>query len=160
MKNLGLFCLLLACIGFESCKKDQSQKDVEATKAQAEKPISTACYKAFYENDTIDLRINTLKNGKINGDMIMKIENMPNKVGEITGEFRGDTLFADYSFIQGTNDKVKFKNPMAFLKHGNELNLGSGKIETYLGKSYFVKDTPIEFEKVKYKFTTVDCVSK
>jgi hypothetical protein len=160
MKNLGLFFLLLTCIGFESCKKDQSPKDVDATKAQAEKPISTACYKALYENDTIDLTINTLKNGKINGDMVMKIENMPNKVGKIAGEFRGDTLFADYSFIQGTNAKVTFKNPMAFLKHDNQLILGSGKIETYLGRSYFVKGTPIDFEKVKYKFTTVDCVNK
>lgn len=160
MKNLGLFFFLLACIGIQSCKKDQSPKDVDAAKAQAEKPISTACYKALYENDTIDLTINTLKNGKINGDMVMKIENMPNKVGEIAGEFRGDTLFADYSFIQGTNAKVTFKNPMAFLKHGNELILGSGKIETYLGRSYFVKGTPIDFEKVKYKFTAVDCVNK
>ena len=159
MKNLSLFCLLFACIGFQSCKKEQPSKDVEAAKA-LEKPISTACYKALYENDTINLTINTLKDGKINGDMVMKIENMPDKIGTIAGEFRGDTLFADYSFIQGTNEKVKFKNPMAFLKQGNNLNLGSGKIETYLGKSYFVKGTPIEFEKVKYKFTTVDCATK
>ena len=160
MKNLGLFFLLLACIGFESCKKDQNPKDAETTKVQDEKPISTACYKSLYENDTIDLTINTLKNGKITGDMIMKIENMPNKIGKIAGEFRGDTIFADYSFIQGTNDKVTFKNPMAFLKRENELILGSGKIETYLGKSYFVKGTPIDFEKVKYKFTTVECAAK
>lgn len=160
MKNLGLFCLLLTCIGFESCKNDKTPKDAAPANAQTEKPVSTVCYKALYENDTINLTINTLKNGKITGDMVMKIENMPDKIGKIAGEFRGDTLFADYSFIQGTNEKVKFKNPMAFLKHGNELNLGSGKIETYLGKSYFSKGTPIEFEKVKYKFTTVDCVSK
>lgn len=160
MKNLGLFFLLLACVGLESCKKDQNPKDDEATKAQNEKPISTTCYKALYENDTIDLTVNTLKNGKITGDMIMKIEDLPAKVGKIAGEFRGDTLFADYSFIQGTNDKVTFKNPMAFLKHENELILGSGKIETYLGKSYFVKGTPIDFEKVKYKFATVECGGK
>ena len=160
MKNLSLFCLLLTCIGFESCKNDQPSKDGGADKILNEKPINTACYKALYEQDTINLTINTLKNGKITGDMVMKIESMPDKTGDITGEFRGDTLFVDYSFIQGTNDKVKFKNPMAFLKKGNDLNLGSGKIMTYLGKSYFAKDTPIEFENVKYKFTTVDCVTK
>ena len=160
MKNPGLFCLFFFFFLFGSCKKDQTQKEDEANKVQIEKPISIVCYKALYENDTINLKVNTLKNGKINGDMVMKIENMPNKVGKIAGEFRGDTLFVDYSFIQGTNEKVKFKNPMAFLKHGNELNLGSGKIETYLRKSYFVKGTPIEFEKVKYKFTTVDCATK
>jgi hypothetical protein len=160
MKNLGLFCLLLACIGLQSCKKNESPKDVGDTKSQAEEPISVACYKALYENDTIELKINTLKNEKITGDMVMKIIDMPEKVGKITGEFHGDTLFVDYTFIQGTNDKKVFKNPMAMLKKDNELILGSGKIETYLGRSYFAKDTPIDFEKVKYRFTTVDCVAK
>lgn len=160
MKKLGLFCLLLACIGFESCKNDQNPKDVDAAKAQAEKPIRIACYKSVYENDTIDLTLNTLKNGKITGIMVMKIENMPEKVGEVAGKFNGDTLFVDYTFIQGTNNKRIFKNPMAMLKKENELILGSGKIETYLGRSYFVKDVPIDFEKVKYKFTTIDCPEK
>lgn len=160
MKKLGLFCLLLTSIVLGSCKKEQNSEDVKVTKGQDEKPISVACYKALYESDTLDLTINTLKSGKITGDMIMKIENMPEKNGKITGEFRGDTLFADYSFIQGTNDKVKFKNPMAFLKKGDTLILGSGKIETYLGRSYFAKGTPIDFEKVKYNFATVDCVNK
>jgi hypothetical protein len=160
MKNIGVFCVLFVCIVFVSCKKEQSPKDDTTTKALTEKLISTTCYKALYEEDTINLTINILKSGKITGDMVMKLVDMPAKTGTVVGEFRGDTLFADYSFIQGTNEKVTFKNPMAFLKHGNQLNLGSGKIETYLGKSYFVKGTPIEFEKVKYKFTTVDCVAK
>jgi hypothetical protein len=160
MKNLGLFCLLLACIGLVSCKKNQSPKDVKATQVQAEKPISVACYKALYEKDTVELKINALKDGKITGNMVMKILDMPKKVGKITGEFHGDTLFVDYSFFQGANEKKIFKNPMAFLKKGNELILGSGKIETYLGRSYFIKGTPIDFDRVKYKFTNVDCVDK
>lgn len=160
MKNLGLCCLLLTCIVFQSCKKELIPKEDDVTKLQSEKPISVLCYKALYDNDTIDLKINTLKNGKITGDMVMKIIDMPEKIGKISGEFHGDTLFADYSFIEGTNTKTTFKNPMAFLKHDNELILGSGKIETYLGKSYFAKGTPINFEKVKYKFTSVDCENK
>jgi hypothetical protein len=157
MKKLGLFCLLLACICLQSCKKKENQKDVQVTKDKSEEPISVACYKALYENDTIELKINTLKDNKITGNMVMKIMDLPAKTGKIIGEFHGDTLFVDYTFIQGTNDGKVFKNPMAMLKKGNELVLGSGKIETYLGKSYFAKDTPIDFEKVKYKFTTVDC---
>jgi hypothetical protein len=160
MKNLGLFCLLLTCIGLESCKKNENPKDGETTKVQAEKLIRTECYKALYEEDTLELKINTLKSGKVTGDMVMKIVDMPKKVGKIIGEFHGDTLFVDYTFFQGANDKKIFKNPMAMLKKGNELILGSGKIETYLGRSYFAKDKPIDFEKVKYKFTTVDCVDK
>ncbi|MBW4361756.1 hypothetical protein [Flavobacterium taihuense] len=160
MKKLGLFFLLLACIGLQSCKKNETPKEVAAPPVQDEKPMSVTCYKALYENDTIDLKINILKNKKVTGDMVMKIIDMPYKTGKISGEFHGDTLFVDYTFIQGTNDKKIFKNPMAMLKKGDELILGSGKIETYLGRSYFAKDTPIDFEKVKYKFTTVDCVNK
>ena len=156
MKNLGLFCLLLACIGLESCNKNPKNVDNQAL---AEKPTSVQCYKALYEKDTLDLKINTLATGKITGDMVMKVFNKAKKVGKIAGEFRGDTLFVDYSFISGT-DKAIYKNPMALLKRGNEFILGNGKIETYLGASYFAKGQPIDFDTVKYKFTTVDCVDK
>ena len=159
MKNLCFFCLLFACVGFLSCKKNEDPKVGKANQVQTEKPISVQCYKALYEQDTIDLKMNTLKNGKITGDMVMKFFNMPKKVGKIAGEFRGDTLFASYTFIQGANEKITYKNPMAFLKRGNELILGNGKIQTTLGASYLVKGT-IDFERVKFKFTTVDCIDK
>jgi hypothetical protein len=160
MKNLGLFCLLLTCIGLGSCKKNENQKDVDAAQVRAENPISVQCYKALYEEDTIDLKINTLKNGKITGNMVMKLINMPVKKGKIIGEFRGDTLFASYIFIQGTNNEKTYKNPMAFLKRGNQLILGNGKIENTMGASYFVKGEPIDFDRVKYKFTDVPCIDK
>lgn len=160
MKNPGLFCLLLACIGLASCNKNQSKNDVEAAPAQAEKPISVQCYKALYENDTIDLQINTLKNGTISGNMEMKVFNEAKKIGKIAGEFHGDTLFVAYTFIREANKQINYKNPMAFLKRGNELILGNGEIETTMGASYFVKGKPIDFDRVKYKFTKVDCVDK
>ena len=154
MKNLGLFCLLLACISLESCNK---KPKVDADQALDETPTSVQCYKALYEKDTLDLKINTLKSGKVSGGIVMKVFNRAEKVGKIAGEFRGDTLFVDYSFVSGT-DKATYKNPMAILKRGNELILGNGKIETYLGASYFAKGQPIDFDNVKYKFTAVDCV--
>ncbi len=153
MKKISLFCLLFVCIGLVSCKQNENRKK----KLKAETPISVACYKALYENDTIELSINTFKSDKITGDMVMKIFGRAKKVGKIEGKFNGDTLYADYSFLSGSNE-VPFKNPIAILKKGNELILGNGKIETYLGKSYFNKDTPIDFESVKYKFTSVDCI--
>ena len=155
MKNLKLFSLLLICFGFGSCKKNTDTKEV-----LTEKPTNTECYKALYEQDTLDLKINTLKNGEINGTMEMKVFNMPNKIGEIAGKYSGDTLFVSYTFTEGTNKEITYKNPMAFLKRGNELILGNGKIENSMGASYFVKGSPIDFDRVKYKFTAVDCVNK
>jgi hypothetical protein len=160
MRKLNIICLLLAGIGFTSCKNDTSEKSEEAAKVTAETPVSTECYKAIYEKDTLNLKINTLKAGTVTGDFEMKIENMPTKSGEIVGEFRGDTLFASYTFIQGDNTKKTFKNPMAFLKSGDELILGNGKIEFSLGASYFAKGEPIDFENVKYKFTAIECIEK
>ncbi|UQD56359.1 hypothetical protein [Flavobacterium sp. K5-23] len=157
MRKLSLFCLLMSCIGLQSCKNFESNTD-KVIEADGAKVVSVQCYKALYESDTIDLKINTLKNNKISGNMIMKIENMPIKTGEIEGEFHGDTLFVDYSFIQGTNEKKTRKNPMALLKKGEELIMGNGKMETTLGQTYFIKNSPIDFDRVKYKFTSVDCV--
>lgn len=159
MKKIGLFYLLMFCIAFVSCKKEPSKNDVKTAKVQDEKPVSVECYRALYENDTIELKVNTLKDGKITGKMVMKVFERAVKNGDIVGSFHGDTLLVDYSFTQGLN-KTTFKNPMALLKKDNELIMGSGKIETYLGRSYFAKETPINFDKVKYKFSKVECMDK
>jgi hypothetical protein len=87
----------------------------------------------------------------------MKEFDAPVKNGEIIGKFSGDTLLVDYSYVEGVTDKTIFKNPLALLKKGKELILGNGKIETYLGKTYFIKGQPIDYEKVKYKFSETDC---
>jgi len=160
MKKLIISSLLLSCIGLQSCKNDQSQKEVENTKTETDKPVNVQCYQAIYETDIVDLKLNTLKSGKITGNLVMKISGSPEKTGEIEGEFRGDTLFADYTFIEGTNKNKKFKNPLAFLKREEGLILGNGTMQTTMGVTYLVKDKPIDFDRVKYKFTTIDCLDK
>lgn len=158
MKNLSIFCLLFACIGLASCKKNESEKENKTKQIESEKIVSVECYKGLYEQDTINLKINTLKDGKISGNMEMIVADMPKKVGEIFGEFRGDTLFAAYTFIQGGYEKKTYKNPMAFLKKGDQLIIGNGKLQIILGATYFVKDEPIDFDRVKYKLSKVECV--
>jgi hypothetical protein len=160
MRNLALSCVLLSCLGLQSCKDDEKIKQAEAAKAEGEKVVSTECYKAIYEKDTIDLKLNTLKNGKLSGDMVMKVDAAPVKTGEITGEFHGDTLFADYTFKDSANKDKTFKNPMAFLKKDKQLILGNGTMQTTMGVTYLVKDKPIDFVSVKYKFDTVECTGK
>lgn len=157
MKKLITSCLLLACIGFQSCKNDEKKKEIELVKAEGEKVVSSQCYKAIYENDTIDLKVNALKNGKISGDMVMKVANAAQRTGEVAGEFKGDTLFVDYTFTDIEHKDTKFKNPMALLKRDNLLILGNGTMQTTMGVTYLVKDKPIDFENVKYKFSTVEC---
>jgi hypothetical protein len=158
MKNLRLYCLLLLSIGLINCKNNETKKTPAIT--EVGKPSNVACYKAIYEQDTLNLKINTFKNGEITGEMVMAINNMPKKTGEILGKFRGDTLFAAYTFVQGNYKEKTFKNPMAFLRRGDQLILGNGLIQTTMGASYFVKGKPIDFDSVKYKFYVVECETK
>ncbi|WP_456314255.1 hypothetical protein [Pseudomonas shirazensis] len=155
MKKLIIPVLLLTFVGFQSCKKEEAKKESETV--QTEKPISVQCYKATYENDIIDLKVNTLKNEKVSGNMVMKVAGAAERSGEIAGEFHGDTLFVDYTFTEGANKTKTFKNPMALLKKNNQLILGNGKMQTTMGVTYLVKDEPIDFERVKYKFDSVEC---
>jgi hypothetical protein len=160
MKNLVLPCLLVICIGFQSCKNDEKQKEAEAAKAEGEKIVSTDCFKAIYEKDTIDLKLNTLKNGKLTGDMVMKVAPSTVRTGEVAGEFHGDTLFIDYTFKDSASKDKIFKNPMALLKRDKLLILGNGTMQTTMGVTYLVKDKPIDFDRVKYKFETAECAEK
>ncbi|GEL10129.1 hypothetical protein SAMN05192550_0847 [Flavobacterium glycines] len=160
MKISALFYVLFAATIFVSCKNSEEKKEAKEAKEKVEEIVSATCYKAVYENDTIDLKVNTLKSGKVSGDLVMKIYAMPKKIGEIYGDYHGDTLLVSYTFIDEGNEKVTYKNPMAFLKKDSLLILGNGKMETSMGATYFVKGEPIDFENVKYKFSTVDCVGK
>ena len=157
MKNLALSCLLLTCIGLQSCKNEEKQKEVEAAKADAETVVGTQCYKAVYEKDTIDLKLNTLKSGKLSGDLTMNVAPSTIRTGEVAGEFHGDTLFVDYTFTTNTDKGKTFKNPMALLKKDKQLILGNGTMQTTMGVTYLVKDKPIDFENVKYKFDETEC---
>jgi len=157
MKKLVIPFLLLTLVGFQSCKKEEKQKETEAVKAEEQKIVSSECYKAIYEKDTIDLKLNTLKNGKLTGDMVMKVAPSTVRTGEVAGEFHGDTLFVDYTFKELASKDRIFKNPMALLKRDKQLILGNGTMQTTMGVTYLVKDKPIDFERVKYKFDTVKC---
>jgi len=47
MKTPVLFCLLLACIGFQSCKKNENPKVGKATQIQTEKSIAYSAIKRY-----------------------------------------------------------------------------------------------------------------
>jgi hypothetical protein len=155
MKKLKLFCLLFTFLILASCKKNESDPTVKESEF-----VSVQCYNAIFEKDSIDVKINTLEDGKITGSMKMHVFNKPNMIGELSGEVRGDTLFTSYTYYEEGNKSKTYKNPMAFLKRGNELILGNGKIDYALGGSYFVKDQPIDFDNVKYNFITIECPDK
>lgn len=158
MKTKTNSLLVLASIlAITSCQNKKQEIEGTSEKQIAEKPVAIECYQAIYERDTINLQVEKFNGCKIGGNMQMQFDKMPLKKGAISGEFSGDTLFVSYTFIEGTNEKITFKNPMAFLKRGDQLILGNGKMQTTMGATYFVKGEPIDFDSVKFKFDTIVC---
>lgn len=97
--------------------------------------------------------------GRITGDLKIRFTKADDSVevntGTIIGEFRGDTLFADYNFKSVSRYKNEYVNPVALLHKGDTLIMGSGRIMTYLGRNYLDPQTPINFKKAKFKFLPV-----
>ena len=114
------------------------------------------CYQAIDGVDTGSLKLFTDKNGKVTGPLNINYLDKGANNGQVVGNFRGDTLFAHYTFKIG-NNKTTYKNPLAFLKKDGKLILGVGQIETFLGVSRFVKGKPISFERGRFTFIPVDC---
>ena len=145
--------LMLACACTSGTNKKQSQTDSLAAGNAIQ---SSDCYIAIDGEDTAYLNIQSQASGKVTGKMLINYSGKPNNNGTLAGEFKGDTLFADYTFTIGENKTVN-RNPLAFLKEDRRMLLGVGVIETYLGRSYFAKGKPIDFEKGRFKFDGIEC---
>lgn len=154
MKRISKFYLvtaLLPCLA--SCGSSETKSKTSLVDSTATKE----CYVAIDGKDTAYLDLKISENGNINGDLVIKYAEKPSNTGTVAGKFSKDTLFVDYTFYQASAKGQIYKNPLAFLKKQNQLALGVGVIETSMGKSYFVKDKPIDFEQIKFVFDSVAC---
>ena len=121
------------------------------------------CFAAVFQKDSAFLKFKTLPNHEIHGTLVIKYAEIePNDLkknlyhGEITGKFAKDTLFADYVFADRA-EKTIYTNPIALLRKGGKLVLGSGAIETYLGKSWLMNHQAINFNKCRFQFVPAEC---
>jgi hypothetical protein len=159
MKSSLLYLSFLALPLLFSCgqsgNKNEASKD--GLNASTDTIGSKQCFMAVDQQDTAALTLNSFKDGKITGDLVFDYLDKGKNDGTVSGAYRGDTLFVDYTFKIGTVNKTIYKNPLAFLKKDGNLILGVGQIETSLGRSYFVKGKPISFDKGRFTFKPVAC---
>lgn len=152
MNNLLKLCLAIVVIPFlASCGNTENKKETAKVIGKQE------CYVSVDGTDTAYLKLNITEDKNVDGDLVIKYTGKENNIGKITGKFNGDTLFVDYTFTLGETDKPIYKNPLALLKKDNQMILGVGQIETTLGRSYFVKGIPINFERGKFTFDLDTC---
>jgi hypothetical protein len=153
MKTFGTY-LLLSFILLTGCNQNQQQSSDADTSviAESEDALAMECFEATVGKDSASLSINNL-NGKITGLLAFNFLEKDDSQGEIKGEFKGDTLFVDYTFK--TEGRVS-KNPLVFLQKDGKLIQGYGEIKTYLGKTYFTDHASLKFQD-GFTFEPVDC---
>lgn len=159
MKNSFLYLSLAASVLMLSCTQNTGKNsELKDTLGGINDTLANkSCFVAIDAKDTANLVFTTSDKGKITGHLVINYIDKAINEGEITGAYKGDTLFVDYTFRIGTGNKTLYKNPLAFLKKDGKLILGVGQIETTLGRSYFVKGKAISFEKGRFTFAPVDC---
>jgi hypothetical protein len=122
------------------------------------------CYLATFEKDSARLTVDIDADGRLKG--ILKVDyyntdtlskTRQSTDGEFGGQFKGDTLLADYAFSTGKNKDAKYFNPIALLHKGDTLIMGRGAMYYYLGRTYFDPKTPIDYSRSRFKFAPVDC---
>lgn len=152
LKHLAVAFLSLPLM--YSCGQGGNQE----TKKESSKIADTVkqCYTSAYEGDSATLNLNIIDSTKVEGSLVINYAEKPKNDGIVRGEFKGDTLFVDYTFKIGEG-KTEFSNPLALLKQADSLKMGVGQIETSYGRSYFVKGKPINFERGKFSFIPTEC---
>ena len=153
MKN-KIFYLVVALFPFAyAC----NSSDKKAETAKKDSLINETCYASAFEKDSAAMIVKTMASGKVTGSLLIKYGDKPQNNGKIDGKFNGDTLLVDYRFNTGPDTTRAFTNPLAFLKKDGKLIMGVAQIETTLGRSYFVKGKPINYEAGKFTFAEVPC---
>ncbi len=134
-------------------KKEQLEQQAENIIPQ---DTLKQCYTAVFEGDTAIMNLKIVDSVEVSGDLVIRYGDKAPNNGIVRGKFQGDTLYVDYTFKTGENP-IEFSNPLAFLKNDGNLMMGVGQIETAYGRSYFVKDKPIDYEVGKFNFMSEAC---
>ena len=94
-------------------------------------------------------------NGRVEGELKLFFSTKDDLGGRIAGTYRGDTLFADFTY-QAVGKKPIFKNPFAFLKKDGKLFQGYGELISTMGVTTFKKGSRITFDR-GFVFNEGDC---
>lgn len=129
-----------------SCKKEVKEEVVMPTvqdEMPVEEPAVKECYSAIIKKDTISLSLtvkdSSLEEGELHYNFFEKDKNH----GTLTGTFKGDTLFADYTFMSEGKSSVR---EVVFLKKGNTFIEGYGDVEEKDNKTVFKDKKKLSFD--------------
>jgi hypothetical protein len=153
---LFLSVLVCACGGQDRTASANSAADTAinstGTYAAASNepfPPLPACYININGEDSMLLRLrNLMGDGEISGDLDFRTKKKEPNNGTFFGKMKGDTLIANYSYLQKGKRKIK---EVAFVRHGNEWIEGSGPSAELGGVRRFSDISRIEYRGGVYR---------
>ncbi len=139
MKKIFLF-LPIAAILIASCDDNPKQNtNVEKTIRDS---ITENCYTYISNKDSAFMRIK-MAYDSVTGELIYNYFEKDKNTGTIHGKMKGDTLFADYTFL---SEGMKSIRQVAFLKSGNDFAEGYGDMEDVNNKMVFKNTGKLNFK--------------
>jgi hypothetical protein len=136
MKKSALYICLLVFIFLYSCNQNPNPSASNA---------KTECYTSVSGRDSASLTLK-YQYGRIDGSLNLYFADKDDLSGNITGNFKGDTLVLAYTYKSG-NKPEYFQNPLVFLKKDTKLYQGYGEIISSYGRSHFKEGAPIDFTR-------------
>ena len=141
---------------FVSCKKEKETEETPIAPEEivVEETVSEECYSAIIKKDTISMSLNVKGNLIASGKLSYKFFEKDKNEGTLVGEIKGDTLFAEYTFM---SEGVSSIREVAFLKKGNTYVEGYGDVvDDNKGKVTFKDAKQLKFEG-NIVLSKVDC---
>lgn len=145
MKN-RILAFAIVGVFFTSCKeKTEEQVVTEKEMEQPEVSVSAKdCYLHVKGKDTVKLSLITANGNNVSGDLVYSFFEKDKNSGTISGMFKGDTLYADYTFQSEGTSSVR---ETVFIKKGNTLVEGFGEIDEKGNKQVFKDKKALKFDE-------------
>lgn len=134
------FIFTLATIVLSSCTNAPKNNEPVIIPTNMNEPVS--CYSYTKDSNRVMMHISIVDN-KVSGDLKFEYYQKDKNNGKITGEMKGDTMLADYTFW---SEGIQSTREVAFLKKGNEWKEGYGDVEEQFGKMVFKSRAALDFE--------------
>ena len=138
MKKLIIVCVLFFSF---SCKKANEVKEVQKQVATEIKDLEE-CYIGLFKNDSISMTLTIKGNIVVDGILSYNLYEKDKNKGTLVGEIKGDTLFADYTFM---SEGITSIRQVAFLKKGLNYVEGYGESIEKEGKMVFKNTKKLDF---------------
>lgn len=138
-----LSTLFAACGNNKTTDEQSSANDTSVAVTPVQPTDNNTCYAYTNNKDSILLHLE-IDGNKVTGDMVYSLFEKDKNTGTIEGEVKGDTIFANYTFM---SEGVNSVREVAFLKKANTLSEGFGDVEQKDNKTVFKNKQLLSFNQ-------------